>query len=171
VSSKKGSSLSKNPTQSTIQQQIISLLVKGFGTGLSPWMPGTFGSLLALLLVYIVGTLQLLLALQICFAAAFTLLSWYLIYLYEAQTHKHDDSQVVIDEFAGIFITFIGVTPSGLNLVAGFILFRILDIVKPFPIGWIDKNLPGAAGTLFDDVLAGVVACGLLHFFVLQGWL
>lgn len=163
--------MSKNPTQSTIQQQIISLFVKGFGTGLSPWMPGTCGSLLALLLVYIVGTWQLSLVLQIGFAAAFTLVSWYLIYLYEAQTHKHDDSQVVIDEFAGIFITFIGVAPVGLNLVAGFILFRILDIVKPFPIGWIDKNLPGAAGTLLDDVVAGAAACVLLHFIVQQGWL
>ena len=134
-------------------------------------MPGTCGSLLALLIVYIVGTLQLPLALQIGFAGAFTLLSWYLISLYEAQTHKHDDSQVVIDEFAGIFITFIGTVPVGLNLVAGFILFRVLDIVKPFPIGWIDKNLPGAAGTLLDDVVAGVVACGLLYFVVQQGWL
>ena len=134
-------------------------------------MPGTCGSLLAMLVVYIVGTLQLSLILQIVFTIAFTLLSWFLIYLYEAQTHKHDDSQVVIDEFAGIFITFIGIAPVGLHLLAGFILFRILDIVKPFPIGWIDKNLPGAAGTLLDDVVAGVVACALLHFIVLQGWL
>ncbi len=134
-------------------------------------MPGTCGSLLALLFVYIVGTSHLTLALQICFAAAFTLLSWFLISLYEAQTHKHDDSQVVIDEFAGIFITFIGVAPAGLNLLAGFILFRVLDIFKPFPIGWIDKNLPGAAGTLLDDVVAGVVACGLLHIIVQQAWL
>ena len=163
--------MSKNPTQGTIQQQIIALFVKGFGTGLSPWMPGTCGSLLAMLVVYIVGTLQLSLILQIVFTIAFTLLSWFLIYLYEAQTHKHDDSQVVIDEFAGIFITFIGIAPVGLHLLAGFILFRILDIVKPFPIGWIDKNLPGAAGTLLDDVVAGVVACALLHFIVLQGWL
>lgn len=134
-------------------------------------MPGTCGSLLALMLVYLMGTVNLSLPLQITGAFIFTLLSWYLIFLYEAQTHKHDDSQVVIDEFAGIFITFIGIAPAGLNLLAGFVLFRILDILKPFPIGWIDKNLPGAAGTLLDDVVAGIVACLALHFIVLQGWL
>lgn len=134
-------------------------------------MPGTCGSLLALFLVYILGTIGFSLAWQIAIAGVFTAISWYLIYLYEAQTHKHDDSQVVIDEFAGILITFIGVAPMGLNLVAGFVLFRILDIVKPFPIGWIDKNLPGAAGTLLDDVVAGVVACVLLHFILQQGWI
>ena len=134
-------------------------------------MPGTCGSLLAMVLVYLMGTMNLVLNLQIGIACVFTLMSWYLIYLYEAQSHKHDDSQVVIDEFAGILITFVGIATVGLNLVAGFILFRILDIVKPFPIGWIDKNLPGAAGTLLDDVVAGIVACLLLHFIITQGWL
>jgi phosphatidylglycerophosphatase A len=171
VSSKKGSSLSKSPTQSTIQQQIISVLVKGMGTGLSPFMPGTCGSLLGLILVYFISTAELSLGSQIGFAVILTLLSWYLIFLYETHTQKHDDSQVVIDEVVGIIISFVGIAWSGPHLVAGFVLFRLLDIVKPFPIGWIDKNLPGAAGTLLDDVVAGIVACTVLHFSVMQGWL
>lgn len=163
--------MSKSPTQSNIFQQLNSFFVKGFGTGLSPWMPGTCGSLLALFVVYLSGTINLPWSLQLTAVIGFTLLSWFLIFVYEAHTQKHDDSQVVIDEFAGTFITFVGVVPSSLNLLAGFVLFRILDITKPFPIGWIDKNLPGAAGTLLDDVVAGVVACGVLHLLIAQGWL
>ena len=171
VSSKKGSSLSKSPTQSNIFQQLNSFAVKGFGTGLSPWMPGTCGSLLALLIVYLLSTIELSLSLQMAAVFIFTLLSWYLISVYEANTHKHDDSQVVIDEFAGIFITFVGITPSVPHFLAGFLLFRLLDITKPFPIGWVDRNVPGAVGTLFDDVIAGIMACVVLHLFIFQGLL
>ncbi len=163
--------MSKNPTQSTIRHKAIAIFVKGFGTGLSPWMPGTVGSVLGLLFVELLSMADTNLEMQIIVAVFATAASWFAIRAYEAHTHKHDDSQVVIDEVVGILICFIGVVPTSLNLLAGFIIFRILDIAKPFPIGWIDQKVPGASGTLFDDVVAGLVGCLLLHLFIFQGWL
>jgi phosphatidylglycerophosphatase A len=132
-------------------------------------MPGTVGSLLGLLVVYLLGTISV--SAGIAISVGLTALSWWLIAIYEAQSHKHDDSQVVIDEVVGIMICFVGISITPLNLLAGFIVFRFLDIVKPFPIGWIDKKVPGAMGTLFDDVVAGVMGCLFLHLFIFQGWL
>jgi phosphatidylglycerophosphatase A len=105
-------------------------------------MPGTVGSLLGLLVVYLLGTISV--SAGIAISVGLTALSWWLIAIYEAQSHKHDDSQVVIDEVVGIMICFVGISITPLNLLAGFIVFRFLDIVKPFPIGWIDKKVPGA---------------------------
>lgn len=72
-----------------------------------------------------------------------------------------DPGWVVIDEFAGQFLSMLGlaqVTPAG--VVLAFLLFRVLDIVKPGPIGWADR--PGPVGVMADDVMAGVIAALLL---------
>ena len=167
--------MSKLATQSnkerTIFQTLVTFAVQGFGVGRIPFMPGTWGSLVGLLLVYIISTLAWLVeqftvvALVVCF------LSWVLIFFYEKKSQTHDESSVVIDEIAGIFVCFLGIPIVLPTLVAGFVLFRIFDIAKPFPISWIDQKVPGAIGTLLDDLAAGAVVCFVLHLFLRGGWI
>ncbi|MGZ5001332.1 MAG: phosphatidylglycerophosphatase A family protein, partial [Methylomonas sp.] len=64
----------------------------------------------------------------------------------------------------GLLITMIGITFSWQSLLAGFVLFRLFDIVKPWPIRWLDRNVAGGFGIMIDDVLAGVFAALVLHF-------
>ncbi|MCW9016490.1 MAG: phosphatidylglycerophosphatase A, partial [Kangiellaceae bacterium] len=75
----------------------------------------------------------------------------------------HDHPGIVWDEFAGMFVTFLFIPITWQNLIAGFILFRLFDILKPWPIKWVDKKVSGGLGIMLDDILAGLAACGCLH--------
>jgi len=145
---------------------VIALVAKGMGTGLIPKAPGTWGSVLGLFIAYSVSIEYPHLVPQLAHALWFSLVSLWVIHVYERNSGKHDDQQVTLDEVAGIIITFIGIPMVLPNILAGFFLFRFFDILKPFPIGWCDKNLPGAFGTLVDDLLAGAISCIILHFIV-----
>ncbi len=165
--------MSKLATQSNkhpFRSKLITFLVQGFGSGRIPFMPGTWGSVVGLLLVYFVSIFGFTMWQYAAITAVVCAASWWLIFLYEKKSQTHDESSVVIDEIAGIFVCFLGmsfyVTPL---LFAGFVLFRFFDIVKPFPISWIDQKIPGAIGTLLDDLVAGAVVCGLLHGFLYYG--
>jgi len=76
----------------------------------------------------------------------------------------HDHSGIVWDEFAGFFLTMIAVPPAWQWVVAGFVLFRLFDILKPWPIGWLDKRISGGLGIMLDDLLAGGFAWLVLQF-------
>lgn len=133
----------------------------GFGSGLIPFMPGTFGSLAAIPLLYLMSDLSDILFIII------TLLSFGLgIIICQKTTDAlelHDHGAIVWDEIAGMFVTFIFVPVTWQTLIIGFVLFRIFDILKPFPIRYFDKKVHGGFGIMFDDILAGIIACGLLH--------
>lgn len=82
----------------------------------------------------------------------------------EKATGRKDPSEVVIDEVLGMWLTlmpFTGLTPPEMAL--GFVLFRALDILKPWPIRWCETCRPGGDGVMLDDACAGVIASGLLH--------
>lgn len=130
-------------------------LATGFGSGLFPVAPGTVGSLAALLIYFSVGT-QTLLYLAVIAVAFFAG-----IWICDAATSiigTHDHSSIVWDEFVGMWITLIWVPISLKTLVLGFLLFRLFDVLKPFPIGWLDQRIHGGLGIMLDDVLAGVFA-------------
>ena len=91
------------------------------------------------------------------------LCAWISVHLYEKWNHRHDPKEVVIDELVGMWITLIGVPTQISVFICGFFLFRVFDIWKPFPIDWVDRKIPGSFGTLFDDVLAGLLASGVLN--------
>src|SRR5690606_36356172 len=95
--------------------------------------------------------------LLICLSA----IAWWSIAVTEKLWKSHDEGKIVIDEFAGQAIAVAFFPPGALCYIAGFIFFRLFDIWKPGPIGAADRNLPGAAGTLVDDLLAGVAAAAL----------
>jgi len=140
----------------------INFLAFGFGSGLAPKAPGTFGTLASIPLYYYLSQLDFNFYLISCL-----IISVVGIFIcgYTAKKLKiHDHPGIVWDEFAGFFITMIGVKFSWLNVVIGFILFRLFDILKPWPISWLDKKISGGLGIMVDDILAGIFAMFCLHF-------
>ena len=133
----------------------------GFGSGLIPLMPGTFGSLAAIpliLLFHPFGTpIYLLITLLACIVGIF----------FCGKTARdmgvHDHGSIVWDEVAGMLLTFMFAPLNVFTLLAGFVLFRIFDILKPWPIGPVDKTVHGGVGIMLDDILAGLMACASLH--------
>lgn len=144
--------------------RLSTFLAKGLGLGYIPFAPGTWGSVLGTLMVYFLGN-------NLWLCLAIFLLSYIIIWHYESGAKTHDESQVVIDEISGIFFTFLFLPLSLPILVAGFVLFRIFDIFKPFPVGWVDRNMGGSLGTLLDDVIAGAMSCLCLQIVVYMQWL
>lgn len=139
----------------------VHFLALGFGSGLAPVMPGTFGSLAAIPVVYFVFLLPLSFAIAITVLA--TIVGIWLCGKTAEDMEVHDHSGIVWDEIAGMLVTFIGVAISWQTMIAGFILFRLFDILKPWPISYLDKHLDGGLGIMLDDILAGLAACLCLH--------
>lgn len=139
----------------------VHVLALGLGSGASPWAPGTMGTLAALPFAWLLGQLSLLPYLGITLACL--LLGIYLCGQTAKDLGVHDHPSIVWDEFVGLFISLIAVPPTWLNLLLGFVLFRIFDILKPWPIGWLDRHLHGGLGIMLDDVLAGVYAWVILQ--------
>jgi len=134
----------------------VHLLAFGFGAGLAPKAPGTMGTVVAVLIYLLLPTMS-----APAFAG-FILLSFVFGIWICGKTSEdlgvHDHGGIVWDEFVGYWITMF-MAPSGLIWVLlGFILFRLLDIFKPWPIKWADKELSGGLGIMLDDVLAGIMA-------------
>lgn len=134
----------------------VHLLAFGFGSGLSPKAPGTAGTIVALLLYLPLS--QLSLPLYIVVTAVATLLGIWLCGVTSRDLGVHDHGGIVWDEFAGFWITMIAAPAGWIWLVLGFILFRVLDILKPWPIKWVDSKIHGGIGIMLDDVLAGIMA-------------
>jgi len=142
----------------------IHFAALGFGSGLIRPAPGTWGTLAAIPLYLLFdyfnpfGLAGYLAMIGLCF-----LLGIYLCGRTARDVGVHDHSAIVWDEFVGFFITMIAITPTLLNIVVGFALFRLFDIWKPWPIRLLDKSVHGGVGIMIDDVIAGVFACVLLH--------
>ncbi|ATG73160.1 phosphatidylglycerophosphatase A [Zobellella denitrificans] len=139
----------------------LHLLALGFGSGLSPVMPGTMGTLAAIPLYLLVQGLPLwayLGLLVLGFVAG--------IKICEAATRaigRHDHGAIVWDEIIGFGITMIA-APAGWGwIAAGFVLFRFFDIAKPWPIRWFDRRVHGGVGIMLDDVIAGLFALACLQ--------
>jgi phosphatidylglycerophosphatase A len=135
----------------------IHLLAFGLGSGCAPKAPGTFGTLAAIpfwwLLLQDVPLIPYICVLIAGFAFG--------VYLCE-QTSKdlgvHDHGGIVWDEWIGLWITYLAL-PSGIEwIIIGFALFRFFDIIKPWPIKWLDQKVHGGFGIMIDDVLAGIFA-------------
>ncbi|MGE3973398.1 MAG: phosphatidylglycerophosphatase A [Bdellovibrionales bacterium] len=145
---------------------LFTALATGLYVGKSPYFPGTCGTLLAVPLVWILNELGPLSYLLLTFASIVGAI--YVAEIYEAYHKTHDQSEVVIDEIVGFFLTMALIPLTVKTLVAGFVLFRILDMVKPFPISYFDKNIKGGYGVVFDDLFAGLLANLILQYIVLR---
>ncbi|MDT8387039.1 MAG: phosphatidylglycerophosphatase A [Thiogranum sp.] len=139
----------------------LLLLAFGFGSGLAPRAPGTAGTLAAvplyLLLVQGGFTVYLVLVVFICVMG---------VGICGGAARRlgvHDHPGIVWDEFAGFLITMLAAPPGWTGVVAGFCLFRLFDIWKPWPISWVDRKVSGGTGIMLDDVIAGLFAAVILH--------
>ena len=130
------------------------------GVGKIPMAPGTWGSLLALLGWWAMPPLSPLT--QGILILLIFLMGWMSCHFYEKWQHKQDPKEVVVDEWVGMWISLFSFPKEAWILALGFLFFRLFDIWKPFPVGWIDEKLPGALGTMLDDVAAGLLAWSLL---------
>ncbi|RLA25340.1 MAG: phosphatidylglycerophosphatase A [Gammaproteobacteria bacterium] len=134
----------------------VLCLAFGFGSGLAKKAPGTFGTLAAVP-IYLI----LVQANSWMYGIATVLCSIVGIWICGIAADKlgeHDFGGIVWDEIAGLLITMWFVDFSWQNLLLGFILFRVFDIIKPWPIKWIDQKVSGGLGIMLDDVLAGLFA-------------
>jgi phosphatidylglycerophosphatase A len=136
------------------------LLAFGFGSGLAPKAPGTFGSLAAIPLYLLLAPLNHWLYLGIVVLAF--VLGIYLCDKASRDLGVHDHGGIVWDEFVGLWLALWLVPVSWEWVLAGFVLFRFFDIVKPFPIKWLDQKVGGGFGIMIDDVIAGLYAWLLL---------
>lgn len=131
-------------------------IATGFGSGLVPIAPGTFGSLAALIPWLALRELPLpyyLLVLLAAFGIGVWACQWTI-----RRLGVEDPGLVVWDEFVGLWIALIALPERWYFVVAGFALFRFFDIVKPWPVRWADRRIKGGLGTMIDDVLAGLYA-------------
>ncbi len=134
----------------------IVLLATGLGVGKLPGAPGTFGSLLGLVLVWGVSGWPG--SLLVTFLLAFCVLAVWVAHKAEHILGVQDPGCIVIDEIAGILIAGAGLPFTAPIAAAVFMLFRLLDVLKPFPVGWLDRHLKGGIGIVMDDVAAGILA-------------
>ncbi|MDZ7787914.1 MAG: phosphatidylglycerophosphatase A [Halofilum sp. (in: g-proteobacteria)] len=139
----------------------LLLLALGFGSGLVRRGPGTAGTVVGVGLYLLIASLPTaaVVAVTVVVVAVGIPLCGYAA----RRLGVHDDPGIVWDEIAGYLVTMLLLPFEALWIVAGFVLFRILDIAKPWPIGWLDRRLGGGTGIMIDDILAGAVACLVLH--------
>jgi phosphatidylglycerophosphatase A len=147
--------------------KIALFLASMGGVGKAPVAPGTFGSVLAVFLFFLIRTLSPLH--QILCTTAVLLLGLWAATVVENQWKRHDDSRIVIDEWVGMWISLVALPLSPGWWISAFLLFRLLDILKPFPAGWIDHMWPKGWGVMFDDVASGIYVFLILH--TLRLWL
>jgi len=140
----------------------VHLLSLGFGSGLAAKAPGTFGTLAAVPLYLLLSDVSLPIYLAVVVLGA--LLGIWLCGYTAHRLGEHDHPSIVWDEFVGYFITMIAAPAGWPWLLLGFLLFRLFDILKPWPIRWVDRHVHGGFGIMLDDVLAGAMA-----WLVLQG--
>ena len=136
-------------------------LATGFYIGKIPFAPGTFGTILGLALCFVLAGLKLPWAIG-CIVLFIVLAVW-IANDAEKLLKKKDPGCIVIDEIAGMAVTLVGLPFNLTTALIGFIIFRILDISKPFPIRALDKRVSGGVGIVIDDVVAGIFANLLLR--------
>lgn len=131
-------------------------LATGGYIGLIPFAPGTFGSLPGILLFYFMSSMSLLPAFSLL--AAFILFSIWIAGKGEKLLGAKDPGCIVIDEIAGMGVTFFAIPFNIYLAVLGFLVFRFFDILKPFPISYLEKRFTGGLGVVIDDVAAGIIS-------------
>lgn len=143
----------------------IQFFALGFGSGLAPKAPGTFGTLAAIP-IYLLMVMNLSALSYVLLTLLMAVVGIYICQKAADAAGVHDHPAIVWDEIVGYLITMSLVPLSWQSVLTGFILFRVFDILKPWPISVVDKKVHGGFGIMFDDVLAGVFAliCMLFIF-------
>ena len=136
------------------RERAVLFVATGFFIGTVPFAPGTFGSLIGLPVCFLLSRLNLLQS--VIYILVFILVAIGIASAAEKILKQKDPGQIVIDEIAGLMVTFAGLPFNLKTALAGFIIFRVFDILKPFPIRILERRVGGGTGVVLDDVLAGV---------------
>jgi|SRR5690554_361221 len=134
----------------------VHFLAFGFGSGLSPKAPGTMGTLVAVPIWY--AAAQLPLVGYVTVLLLVIAVGPWLCGRTSRDLGVHDHGGIVWDEIAGFLLTMVLVPVGILPALLGFAFFRLFDIVKPWPIGWLDQHIHGGSGIMVDDLVAGIYA-------------
>lgn len=137
-------------------------IATGLGAGLSPKAPGTVGSAVALLPWWFLLR-GLPVGVYVAVLAAGFVLGVWACHVSDRRLGEHDQGALVWDEVIGMWITLIAAPAAWWWMVAGFVLFRLFDIAKPWPVRWADRRVQGGLGVMLDDVLAGIYALIVLQ--------
>lgn len=137
------------------------LLALGFGTGYVPKLPGTAGTLVGVLLYFIMQPLNVIIYLVV--TIALLLIGIWLCGKTASDLGVHDHSSIVWDEIVGYLVTMIMAPTGWAWMILGFILFRLFDICKPWPVSWADRRVAGGLGIMLDDLIAAIYALLLLQ--------
>ena len=141
--------------------RLLMFIATGAGSGYLPKAPGTWGTLVGLLLWWPLAGLSL--TAYLATVAVLFIVGVASAGAAEKILDRGDPGVVVIDEIVGALIALAAVPLHPVAALAGFALFRLFDIAKPFPVGWVDRHLHGGLGIMLDDVAAGLYALLVLH--------
>ncbi len=137
-------------------------IATGFGSGLMRPAPGTWGTIVAVFIAWGVAHSAGLIGIIAITVLSIPIGIWS-AEIYGQKSGKKDASEVVIDEFTGMWIALLpqsfampGLESPPIWIIVAFITFRFFDILKPWPIGWLDRNVPGGLGVMLDDIVAGI---------------
>jgi phosphatidylglycerophosphatase A len=150
----------KNVTVRQVMRDPVHFLAFGFGAGLAPVAPGTFGTLVAVPLELLLRPLGL--GVRIAAVVAVCLVGVWLCGESARRLDTHDHPGIVWDEIAGYLLAMLAAPPGWPWILAGFLLFRLFDILKPWPIRELDHGIGGGTGIMLDDIVAGLFAGALL---------
>ena len=139
---------------------VANFFALGAGLGLAPKAPGTFGTLLGLPLLLVMPPNQLAYVLVVIVLFVFGV---WVCGACSQYLGVHDHGAIVWDEVVGYLVTMVALPVTWQWMLAGFIVFRVFDILKPWPISWVDRRVHGGFGIMIDDVLAGLLAAGTLQ--------
>jgi phosphatidylglycerophosphatase A len=161
--------LGKNKlTPKQILSDPVLFLAFGFGSGLAKKAPGTLGTLAAVPVYWLFAQTNIFV--YSLLTVAVTIAGIWICGIAAEKLGEHDFGGIVWDEIAGYLITMWLVPFTWQAMVIGFLLFRVFDIIKPWPIKWVDQRVDGGFGIMLDDVLAGVFAGILVLLFIDLGW-
>lgn len=144
------------PQAATILKDPVHLLAFGFGAGLAPVAPGTFGTLVGVPLVAASWLLPDLV--QVGIGLLLILVGTWLCGESARRLGEHDHPGIVMDEIAGFYLVMLLLPPGWWWMLAGFLLFRFFDIIKPWPIAALDRRVGGGFGIMLDDLVAALFA-------------
>ncbi|MBV9576711.1 MAG: phosphatidylglycerophosphatase A [Gammaproteobacteria bacterium] len=144
------------PVPEAVWQRPLYFIAFGLGSGAMPFAPGTFGTLMAIPFYLLIHPLPL--TIYLIFVLCFIGLSSWICEQVSREISLHDHPGMCLDEFAGFFVTMIHAPTGFAWILIGFLLFRLFDIWKPWPISFLDEKIHGGFGMVLDDIVAGIFA-------------
>lgn len=139
-----------------LREKGVLFLSSGGYIGNIPFAPGTFGSLLGLPLCFLLSKINL--WVSVLFIVLFAALAVWICNKAQKLIQEKDPGCIVIDEISGMMLSLAGIPFNLISAAAGFVIFRLLDIFKPFPIRAIEKKISGGMGIVLDDIAAGIIS-------------